>query len=129
MKERPQKISGNTYKVKCPCGDLFVTCNDDPFNGQLFECFATLGKAGGCGAANKTAVGMLISIALRSGADVTDIIKCMNGVTCHKSSEGAQSCITQIALAIKDHEDEKRKTGLMGPNIQPEEDVSAPPSR
>jgi ribonucleoside-diphosphate reductase alpha chain len=100
-KNRPKVVSSVTYQNRCGCGDIFVTCSDH--QGSLFEVFAVLGKAGGCGQANKTSVGKLISVALRSGTEPKSIIKAIEGVSCHKASTTTPSCIDAIALAIKEH--------------------------
>ena len=105
MKPRPKATKGTTYELKCPCGDLYVTCND--IDGELFEVFATLGKAGGCGAANKAAIGILLSIALRGGVAPEYLIKGMSGVTCHRSNAQMESCISQMASILKEHEEAK----------------------
>jgi hypothetical protein len=107
MKERPQAVSGTTYEALCPCGDLYITLNDDE-QGELFEAFITLGKAGGCGSANKAAVGVLISIALRNGVAPEFLIKGLSGIQCHRSSAQRESCIAQIATTLREHEEAKK---------------------
>lgn len=110
MKEqRPPKLSGTTYQEKCGCGAIYITCNDK--DDTLFEVFLTLGKAGGCGAANKEALGKLISIALRSGTSPESIIKSLNGVSCPRTNEvlNIPSCITCIARSIQFHETSKKE--------------------
>jgi ribonucleoside-diphosphate reductase alpha chain len=107
--KRPKSVKSRTYHSRCGCGDIFTTCSD--LDGKLFEVFATLGKAGGCGQANKTSVGKLISTALRSGTDPKDLIKAIDGVSCHmaNSNTGTLSCLDAVAQDIKLHELEKTK--------------------
>lgn len=93
---------GFTYTLKCGCGDLYVTCNDDD-TGKLKEVFLKLGKAGGCSNAVMTSTGMLLSTALKHGTPVKDLIKVLDGTGCHTQP----SCISQIALAVRAHEDQK----------------------
>jgi ribonucleoside-diphosphate reductase alpha chain len=107
MKQRNNAMKGWTYTMGSPCGPLYVTCNDDEA-GELFEVFCTLGKAGGCGTANKNALGRAISIGLRSGADPESFIKTFCGTECARSSKDFPSCISLIAEAIKMHEEMKR---------------------
>lgn len=100
-------MSGVTYNVSCPCGDLFVTVNDDEA-GNIFEVFITLGKAGGCGAATTAAVGVLLSVGIRSGVSPEELVVKLNGIQCFKSSKDVPSCVTYVAQIIKEHEENKR---------------------
>jgi len=68
--------------------------------------FARLGKSGGCGSTVVNAVCASISIGLRSGADIKDHIKGIEGICCHRPpayNNGKQiySCVDAIAKAIK----------------------------
>ena len=82
-RERPDQIRGTTTRIRTGCGPLFVTVNDDE-RGSPFELFATLGKAGGCAAAQTEAIGRLVSLALRSGAPVDLVHSHLRGITCHR---------------------------------------------
>lgn len=82
-RERPDQIRGSTTRIRTGCGPLFVTVNDDE-RGAPFELFATLGKAGGCAAAQTEAIGRLVSLALRSGAPVETVHDHLRGITCHR---------------------------------------------
>ena len=100
---RPRSVSGTTSTVDTGCGDLFVTMNDDG-DGHPFEVFATLGKAGGCAAAQTEAIGRLISLALRSGVGVEQVHKQLRGITCHRpvglGPNRILSCADAIAHAV-----------------------------
>lgn len=78
-RERPDVIRGFTYRIKTAYGKLFVTINDDE-NGQPFEIFSHLGKAGGFFAAKAEAICRLISLALRSGIDPHEVINQLKGI-------------------------------------------------
>ncbi len=78
-RERPQIMRGTTYKVSTSYGDLFVTINDDD-QGNPFEVFATIGKAGGFFSAKSEAVCRLVSLALRSGIPPEEVIKQIKGI-------------------------------------------------
>lgn len=78
-RERPDVISGVTYRLKTAYGKLFVTINDDE-SGQPFEVFSHLGKAGGFFAAKAEAICRLVSLALRSGVDVREVIGQLKGI-------------------------------------------------
>lgn len=78
-RERPDIIQGFTYRIKTAYGKLFVTINDDE-NGQPFEIFSHLGKAGGFFAAKAEAICRLISLSLRSGVDPQEVIDQLKGI-------------------------------------------------
>lgn len=78
-RERPDIIHGFTYRIKTAYGKLFITINDDE-NGQPFEIFSHLGKAGGFFAAKAEAICRLISLALRSGIDSQEVIDQLKGI-------------------------------------------------
>jgi ribonucleoside-diphosphate reductase alpha chain len=77
-RERPAAMHGTTYKANTPYGNLFVTVNEDEHG--PFEVFAQLGKAGGFFSAQSEAICRLISLGLRSGVAVDEIIKQIKGI-------------------------------------------------
>ncbi len=81
---RPQMLAGKTFRMNSPLGDLYVTINQDE-QGKPFEVFATLGKAGGAAMADAEAIGRLISLSLRSGISMTDIIQQLRGISCDRA--------------------------------------------
>lgn len=76
---RPARMQGMTYNVRTGYGSLFITVNDDD-QGQPFELFATIGKAGGFFAAKSEAICRLVSLAFRSGISVESIIDQLKGI-------------------------------------------------
>jgi len=64
--DRPVRVDGATYKIATPLGTAFITVNQDP-NGNPFEVFITIGKAGSEVAAMAEALGRMISTTLRFG--------------------------------------------------------------
>ncbi len=109
---RGDVMHGSTRKIKTGCGNLYVTVNEDE-EGRLFEIFNQIGKAGGCAASQSEAIGRLVSLALRSGIDATEIVRQLKGISCHMpvwSQEGRiLSCSDAIAKAIEWHLREKNK--------------------
>ncbi len=71
---------GATFCKKCACGTLYITCNKDN-KGNLVEVFTHTSKGGIC-QANMNAVTRLISLNLRSGVKVDEIIDQIRGINC-----------------------------------------------
>lgn len=111
-KKRPELTSGATRFMKTGCGNLYVTINEDE-NGQPFEVFNHMGKAGGCAASQSEAIGRLVSLAFRSNIEPEEIVKQLKGISCHQPAwcDGGtiRSCSDAIAKAI-----EKYNTGERG---------------
>jgi ribonucleoside-diphosphate reductase alpha chain len=115
-KARQDVIHGSTRKIKTGCGNLYVTVNEDA-EGNPFEIFNQIGKAGGCAASQSEAIGRLVSLAFRSGIEPEDIIRQLKGISCHTPvwyREGKiLSCSDAVAKAIEWHLQEKRtNTGV-----------------
>jgi len=77
-RERPKILEGFTEKIKTGMGYLYVTVSE--FNNKPFELFATIGKSGKSTQAKTEAIGRLISLALRSGVEVVEIIDQIKGI-------------------------------------------------
>ncbi len=105
-KERQEVIHGSTRKLRTGCGNLYVTVNEDE-EGNLFEIFNQIGKAGGCAASQSEAIGRLVSLAFRSGIEPEVVVRQLKGISCHMPvwyREGkVLSCSDAIAKAIEWH--------------------------
>lgn len=77
-KERPEVMNGFTQKVPTGLGTMYLTVNE--LDGKPFEVFATIGKSGHSTTAKAEAIGRLVSLALRSGIDVADIVEQLRGI-------------------------------------------------
>lgn len=78
VRTRPDVVFGFTQKVKTGLGELYLTVNE--IDGKPFEVFATIGKSGRSVTAKAEAIGRLVSLALRSGVDVADIVGQLKGI-------------------------------------------------
>jgi ribonucleoside-diphosphate reductase alpha chain len=78
VKERPETLSGFTTKVKTGFGNLYLTVNE--CEGKPFEVFAIIGKSGRSTTAKTEAIGRLVSLALRSGIDLKEIVAQLKGI-------------------------------------------------
>src|SRR5574337_913171 len=64
VKPRPRTMKGVTYRAETPLGTAFVTVNQNG-EGEPFEVFASVGKAGSDTSAVSEAIGRLLSMILR----------------------------------------------------------------
>ena len=78
VKERPETLEGFTSRMKTGMGQLYVTVTE--YEGQPFEVFATIGKSGRSTTAKTEAIGRLVSLALRSGVKVGNIVEQLKGI-------------------------------------------------
>ena len=68
LRKRPHYLKGLTRRISTPVGHAFVTINEDE-DGNPFEVFVNVGKAGSDIMADAEAIGRLISLALRIPSD------------------------------------------------------------
>lgn len=78
VRERPEVIYGFTQKVQTGLGTLYLTVNE--VNGRPFEVFAIIGRSGRSITAKAEAIGRLVSLALRSGIAVRDVVRQLKGI-------------------------------------------------
>src|SRR5262245_3846694 len=64
VKPRPRRLGGRTYRIETPLGTAFVVVNETG-EGEPFEVFGSVGKAGSDTMAVTEAMGRLISLTLR----------------------------------------------------------------
>ncbi len=103
-KKRPTIAHGSTKRILTGCGKLYVTLNRDE-EGNPIEVFIRLGKAGGCAASQTESLGRLISIILKYGTDIKEVIKQLSGIGCHQPvfiGEGKRtlSCADAVSQAL-----------------------------
>ena len=102
-KERPAILIGKTTEITTGCGKMYVTINQDQ-EGNVFEVFTSIGKAGGCAQSQSEAIGRLISLNLRSGVEPEFIIKQLKGISCHMpygfGTQRVLSCADAVGKAL-----------------------------
>ena len=102
-RKRARVTKGVTERVTTGCGSIYVTVNSDEHG--ICEVFSSLGKAGGCASAQLEAISRLISLALRSGVDVSAIVKHIRGIRCPsiawEQGHAVLSCPDAIASVLE----------------------------
>jgi ribonucleoside-diphosphate reductase alpha chain len=78
IQERPETVEGFTIKIRTGLGNLYINVTE--FEGRPFEVFPIIGKSGKSITAKAEAIGRLVSLALRSGVRVDDIIAQLKGI-------------------------------------------------
>ena len=104
--DRPRSVQGVTERVRTGHGNMYV--NITYYDGNPFEVFSTLGKAGGCDSAQLEAISRLASLALRSGIAKEQIVEQLRGITCCPAwDEGTmvRSAPDAMALALSRQSD------------------------
>jgi len=111
VKERPERLGGITEKIKTGYGNLYVTINT--LGEQPFEVFAQIGKSGYTTMADTEAICRLVSLSLRSGVDVNEIIEQLEDIggasPVYQKGGLIMSIPDAIAKVLKHHFDGKGK--------------------
>ena len=69
-RERPYLLTGKSYKKETPLGRAYITVNEDQ-DGEPFEVFVNIGKAGSNTSAVSESIGRLLSLVLRVESSVS----------------------------------------------------------
>jgi len=103
--KRPLYLEGFTEVIKTGYGNLYVTINT--MEGKPIEVFVQIGKSGYSTMADAEATGRLVSLALRSGVNVKDVVEQLEGIggSSPVFSEGklVMSIPDAIATVLKKH--------------------------
>ncbi len=116
LRPRPDVLSGRTYKISTPVGKAFVSINEDN-NGNIFEVFINVGRAGSDITADAEAIGRLISLNFRIPTDygsdriAQNVAEQLRGIGGSGSTgfgaDRVRSLADAIAKAIEEHETTK----------------------
>jgi len=104
-RKRPVETKGTVTKVNTGCGALYITVAYDEQG--ICEVFSTLGKTGACASAQLEAMCRLISLSLRSGVAVAEIVKQLHSIRCPSPAWGEGkpilSCADAVASVLMKH--------------------------
>jgi ribonucleoside-diphosphate reductase alpha chain len=113
MKPRPEVLAGKTYKVMTPVGSAYISINEDS-DGNIFEVFISLGRAGSDIMADAEAMGRLITLAFRvptlfpSDRIAQNVVDQLAGIGGSSSAgfgpQRVRSLADAVAKAIREHE-------------------------
>ena len=95
---RPDELTGRTRKVPTVFGNLYLTVNE--MDGSPFEVFATLGKGGKEVSAATEAMGRLISLGLRHGVPMEEIVRQLKGIAGEQPVFDEEGTIKSLPDAI-----------------------------
>jgi len=125
---RPLSAHGVTHRLDTGCGKIYLTVNYQEHSGRIMETFITTGSDGGC-LVYTEATSRLISLAIRGGIGVDEIIEQLTGThSCPsymlargkgKNLSPGKSCASAIArklLEIKSELDLKCNGNSNGHN-------------
>jgi ribonucleoside-diphosphate reductase alpha chain len=121
---RPDVVNGTTRKLKTGCGNLYVTLNANE-NGELYEAFVRVGKAGGCAASWSEALGRLVTLELRMKTPAENLVKQLRGISCHQPAGlGAAkvlSCADAVGKALQLHSRKEGKKAAEAEAVEKDE--------
>ena len=116
MRQRPEMLTGYTYKTTTPIGTAFISINEDE-EGGIFEVFINLGRAGSDIMADAQAIGRLISLALRiptpfaSDRIAQNVVDQLSGIGGSSSAgfgpQRVRSLADAVAKVMREHEMKK----------------------
>lgn len=104
IKSRPKFMQGVTTKSDSPYGSIYVTANFDD-EGKMFETFISAGKSGSVSKSITEALSRVISLALRAGVDIEDLISTINNISgsevwVYDSLDGEEIVVKSIPDAV-----------------------------
>jgi len=114
-RERTEELEGKTRKVRTGCGNSYITVNFDQ-SGYPIEVFKKVSYKGGCDAMSD-GLARMVSLALRYGIDIPEIVKQLRSVKCSNAISkniGCLSCPDLIGRTLAD-QTAKKATEMKGP--------------
>lgn len=95
---------------------LHVIIAVEPKNGRELEVFAQIGSAGGLPGGNLEAICRMVSLYLRNGGALTEVIEQLKGISCHMAKNTRDGYVESmgdaLGIAMQRYLDAKEKHGL-----------------
>ena len=114
--KRPQRTTTKTTRVTTGCGYIYIT--EGRSADGLIEVFASLGKTGGCSRCQLEAITRLISLGLKYGILLKEMLDELSGLRCPNSAwDGGQqilSCPDAIAKVLKQGQEDSLNSMIAG---------------
>jgi len=98
-RKRPDALVGMNQRINTGYGTLYVWISEDA-NGNMFEVFASIGKAGGYTQSFTEALCRMISMALRYGVPPQRVVKHLSGIQSPTIAWANQNKVTSVADGI-----------------------------
>ncbi len=109
-------LSAVRIRQKAPAGHMHVIIAVDPKSGRELEIFAQVGKAGGIPAGNLEAICRMISLYLRNGGALGQVVEQLEGIGSNQSVPSKDGTVMSmgdaLGKAIQKYLDAKAKYGL-----------------
>lgn len=113
MKKRPKETQATITKVKLTCGNCYIAISE--LDGEIFEVFTWVGKAGGCFACMMQSLTTSVALGIRNGVPVNEYIKHFVGQGCPSISFDDSvkylSCVDAIGQILRDKQKELKNNG------------------
>jgi len=126
LKPRPNVLNGRTHRIATPLGRAFISINEDD-DGNIFELFINVGRAGSDITADAEAIGRLISLAFRIPSEYSSeqvaqkVISQLRGIGGSGSTGFGANRVRSLADAIAKVLEEHQATKVA---IEPTEEQS-----
>jgi ribonucleoside-diphosphate reductase alpha chain len=91
-RERGNDLKGTTRKAKTGCGNSYITVNYDD-SGYPIEVFKQVSTKGGCDAMSE-GLARMVSMCLRYGIDMSEIVKQLRSVKCANAIAKNVGCLS-----------------------------------
>lgn len=98
MKQRPEELPSTTTKIHTGYGNLYITITE--VDGKPFEVFCSIGKSGGSIMAKAEVTGRLVSLALRNGIPVKEVVDQLTDISGEQPMATSSGLVKSIPDAV-----------------------------
>lgn len=111
-----KKRQATSYSFKCGCGRIKTVIETK--DGKLDDCEVHLGKGGNCAASQVEAISRIVSLCMKKGVVIDEIIKELIAIKCNapiygeNEGEDILSCSDAIAKSLRKWKEENQEEKL-----------------